>query len=90
MKTVHTIRDLIEGLGGFSHLAKWAGYEDERGVHNWVSRGIPPSYHLRLTLEARRRGVQIDPDVFGLDDEDASQLRGVLSHGKPPDCMASV
>lgn len=77
MKIVNTIPELVESMGGFSRLARWAGYEDARGIHNWVSRGIPPSYHLRLTLEAGRRGVVIDPAVFGLDAGDAAVLRSV-------------
>ena len=78
MKVVQTIPDLIEALDGFQRLAKWAGYEDARGIHNWISRGIPPAYHLRLTLEARRRGIEIDPAVFGLEAEDAASLRAVM------------
>lgn len=79
MKVVTTIPSLVEALGGFANLARWAGYEDSRGIHNWVARGIPPAYHLRLTLEARRRGIEIDPSIFELDDQDAEVLRAVLS-----------
>lgn len=78
MKVISTIPDLIEVFGGATRLARWAGYEDYRGVHNWISRGIPPSYHLRLTLEARRQGIFIDPGVFGLEDDDAESLKDVL------------
>lgn len=79
MKILTTIIELIEALGGFAEVAKWAGYEDARGVHNWISRGIPPSYHLRLTLEAKRRGVIFDPQsVFGLGEADAATLRVLM------------
>lgn len=80
MKNVHSISDLIASLGGCSQLAKWAGYEDARGVHNWIARGIPPSYHLRLLLEARRKRIQIDPAVFRLPEADAESLRMILYH----------
>ncbi len=79
MTTVSTTTDLITALGGYTKLAAWAGYEDSRGIHNWVSRGIPPSYHLRLTLEAKRRGITIDPSVFSLDGPDAEILKHVLA-----------
>lgn len=81
MKVLETIPDLVDALGGYSRVAKWAGYEDARGVHNWVSRGVPPSYHLRLTIEARRKGFRIAPEVFGLAGSDAAVLRSFFSEG---------
>lgn len=81
MKVLETIPDLVNELGGFAEVAKWAGYEDSRGVHNWVSRGVPPSYHLRLTIEAHRKGFVIAPEVFGLAGRDAEALRTMLSEG---------
>jgi hypothetical protein len=88
MKVVKTVHDLVMALGGFTRVARWAGYEDARGVHNWLTRGIPPSYHLRLTLEAKRRGVEIDPSVFGLEDNDADELRGVFERTPPTSLRA--
>ena len=79
MKVVSTIHDLVHALGGYSRVARWAGYEDSRGVYNWVARGIPPSHHLRLTIEAKRAGVKIHPDVLGIDDHDAHVLDEVFS-----------
>jgi len=77
-----SIPDLIEALGGYASVAEWAGYEDVRGVYNWVSRGaIPRNYHLRLALEAMRRGVAVAPDVFGLEDDDALTLDRMM---RPP------
>jgi hypothetical protein len=84
MKAIASVPELIKKLGGASKLAKWAGYEDARGVCNWTTRGIPPSYHLRLTLLARQRGLVIDPDVFGLQDHEADILRSVLSDPGAP------
>ena len=89
MKEVHTIAELIDALDGFVPVARWAGYTDSRGVHNWVLRGeIPPSYHLRLLLEADRKQIKFDPEkIFGLDPDDASLLRAMLTERKiaPPD-----
>lgn len=78
MKVIDTIPELVETLGGYSRVAQWAGYEDARGVHNWVSRGVPPAYHLRLILEARQKGFVISPEVFGLDGGEAEALRSVF------------
>lgn len=78
MTTISNIEDLVSTLGGASRVAEWAGYEDSRGVYNWFSRGIPPSYHLRLTIEAARRGVIISGGVLGLEGDDARTLESLL------------
>jgi hypothetical protein len=79
MATISTIPDLVNALGGAVRVAKWAGYEDIRGVKNWIHRGIPPSYHLRIVLEARRRGLIVAPGIFDLSDDDAMDLMNVLN-----------
>jgi hypothetical protein len=79
MTVVTNIPDLIKALGGHQTVAKWAGYEDCRGVHNWVTRGIPPAYHLRLALKGYAHGVVIEPDVFGLEPAEGRLLREVLA-----------
>lgn len=86
MDPIATISDLVDAFGGSVWLARWAGYEDERGVINWTYRGIPPSYHLRLILEAIRRGMVIDPAVFGLEGEDAADLIEIFirARGRSP------
>ena len=78
MESLSSVPELIEAFGGSVRLARWAGYEDERGVLNWTYRGIPPSYHLRLILEAFRRGLAIDPIVFGLEGDDAIELTEIF------------
>lgn len=86
MESISTIPDLIDAFGGSVRLARWAGYEDERGVINWTYRGIPPSYHLRLILEAIRRGLVIDPAVFGIEGDDAAELIEIFirARGRSP------
>lgn len=79
MNAIHTIEDLVETLGGPTKVAKWAGYEDARGVYNWMTRGIPPSYHARLVLEAKRKRLLVDPNIFGFEGEDADTLRSMLT-----------
>lgn len=79
MKVIATIPELIETLGGYAHVARWAGYEDARGVYNWVARGIPPSYHLRVVAEAKRRGVLLDPEaLLGVPVDEAVVVRRML------------
>lgn len=79
-KTLHTIQDVVEAFGGYAELARWAGYEHPSGAANWLSRGIPPAYHMRLALEVRRRGFALDPEaVCGLEGEDALEFRAVFS-----------
>lgn len=83
MTVIDSIPDLIHALGGATRVARWAGYEDCRGVMNWVPRGIPPSYHLRLVFEAMRRGMVISPEVFGLTGDDADELLDVFRRARP-------
>lgn len=70
MRNVSTIPKLVDALGGPSALGALLGITQE-AVSNWTARGfIPTGWHLRLSLLARRRGIAIDPAVFGLDDHD--------------------
>lgn len=79
MPAITQIQDLVEALGGAAAMAKWAGYEDARGVYNWSARGVPPAYHLRIALLAIRRGVHIDPSIFDLPEEDGEVLARLFS-----------
>jgi hypothetical protein len=80
-RTLKTVADVIAALGGTAEVAKWAGYDGPSGVSNWLLRGIPPSYHLTLSLEAKRRGYFIDPSVYGLEEDDAEVFRSVFRLG---------
>ena len=73
-KVLTSVQDVVTALGGTAELSRWAGYDSHSGVSNWISRGIPPSYHLRLTLRAHAEGYAIDPAVFGLEEADAAEL----------------
>lgn len=71
---VSTIRDLIHHLGGVSAVARWAGMEPS-GVSNWEARGqIPPGWHLRLLIRAKREGFTINPELFDLSPDDLDFL----------------
>jgi hypothetical protein len=75
MKMIDTIEGVIGAFGGPTKMAEWSGSTIST-FSNWIERKhIPPSWHLRLMIEARRRGLQIAPEVFGLEDADAQFLR---------------
>jgi hypothetical protein len=73
-KVLRTIEGVVEFFGGPTELAKWAGIKTS-AVCNWTERGeIPPGWHIRLAIEVTRRGGKIHPSVFGLSDDEASDL----------------
>jgi hypothetical protein len=39
-------KELIVQLGGATILAKRLGFNSKQRVHNWLTRGIPPSVKL--------------------------------------------
>lgn len=79
MKTINTIDDLIEAFGGASELGRQLGITQE-AISMWRMRGeIPTGWHLRLLIDARSRGWEIAPDVFGYrDPSDIARFRAAL------------
>lgn len=77
MHDIETIDHLIKEMGGPTKLGAWLGISQE-AVSAFVHRGIPTGWHVRLIAELKRRGRTINPDVFGISDEDARVL--FLSH----------
>jgi len=82
--TLRTTDDVVAAFGGTAELARWAGV-GQNAACNWIERGIPPSYHVRLLIEARKRGWKIDAEgLFGLEQADASLLseayREIIAH----------
>lgn len=77
-KILTTPDDVIRAFGGPRCMAEWAGVS-ENGVCWYRHRGIPPSLHLRLLAEAKRRGWQIDPvALFELEPDDVAMLAEVV------------
>lgn len=63
---IKTVADLVSAFGGNKPMADWADV-GETAVCNWKDANeIPRGYHLRLWLEAERRGLQLDPHLFGV------------------------
>lgn len=64
---VRSVDALVAAFGGTKAMADWADV-GMSAVSNWIAQGsIPRGYHLRLYLEAQRRGILIDPALWGFD-----------------------
>lgn len=76
---ITSIDALIRALGGPSAVGEWLGITQE-AVSNWKARdNIPPGWHQRLGLALRKKGLTIDPRVFGLDDDFGSYLNAPIA-----------
>jgi hypothetical protein len=65
---IKTVADLVSAFGGNKPMADWADV-GETAVCNWKDANeIPRGYHLRLWFEAERRGLSVDPELFGVSD----------------------
>lgn len=68
---VSTVAELIKAFGGPTALGRFLDVGPS-AIANWEARKlVPPGWHLRLHLEAERRGISIDPSLFNLTDEGA-------------------
>lgn len=84
---INSIDDLVAALGGDSEVAAWLGIS-QPAVAMWKSRGhIGSGWHLRLVAEIRRRGMTVDPNVFGLTERDVGDL---FRHEAPVKFVASA
>ena len=80
MRKLTSPAEIISAFGGPTAMARWAKVVPS-AICNWAERGIPPSWHLKLLIECRRRGFAIDPSALDIDGEDAAILRRAI---KPP------
>jgi hypothetical protein len=82
---IETIDDLIEAYGGASALGEKLGITQE-AVSMWRARGeIPGGWHMELFVDARVRGWDLAPCVFGFHDSaSAKKFRAAIS----PRCVA--
>lgn len=77
---IQTIDQLVDALGGTGEVGEWADI-GANAVANWIARGwIPPGWHLRLYIEANRRGLKLAYErLFGLSTDDAEILRACVA-----------
>lgn len=62
---IDSVDALVEAFGGTARLAEFLDVGMST-VSNWKrADDIPPGWHLRLYMEATRRGFDISPDFFG-------------------------
>jgi hypothetical protein len=74
MYEIDTIDGLIPFLGGPSAVAATLGITQE-AVSNWKIREyIPRGWHVTMIAACRRRGKSVDPQVFGMSDDDWAAL----------------
>lgn len=65
MMIATNVKELIHAFGGTCAVAQWLDVGPST-VSNWkADNAIPNGYHLRIYLEAKQRGVSIDPTVLG-------------------------
>ena len=78
MYDINTIDELVVALGGDTKIGRWLGIS-QPAVAAWKLRGqIPPGWHVRLLAELTRRGFSVNPEVFGLSEDDIAPLAGLL------------
>ena len=84
MYDINTIDDLVDVLDGTSGAALWADTKWPSAISNWKSRGyIPPSRHLPLLIELKRRGKTITPALLEISEEDMSFLLSPVEAAAP-------
>jgi hypothetical protein len=82
MKRLQTVDQILDAFGGAKRpadnnktIASWLGLNTS-AVCNWRERNnIPSGWHMRFYLEAEKRGMKIDPRVFGVEDEAPSPVK---------------
>lgn len=74
MYDINSIDELVDVLGGDTVLSARLGIS-QPGVANWKVRGqIPPGWHMRLFADVRKKGLTLNPDVFGMTAEEFGPL----------------
>lgn len=74
---ISSIEQFLNALGGDVEIAKNYGVS-KQCVSMWRTRNhISSGFHLRLWAEAKRKGLDVCPSVFGLNSKEAE---GLVSH----------
>jgi hypothetical protein len=62
---IDSITALVAAFGGTAKLAELLDV-GMSAVSNWKTADqVPPGWHLRLFIEANKRGFEIEPEFFG-------------------------
>jgi len=70
---IKTPSELIKAFGGSGSLARLLGVR-QAVVTNWLRRGIPGRWHLRLMREAMRRGIyHVTDEAFSASGKEAEK-----------------
>ena len=78
-KVVRSVGDVVAAFGGTKATADWADV-GMSAVSNWLASGsIPRGYHLRLYLELQRRGLLVDPGLFGIPQPSSTDKSAVVA-----------
>lgn len=85
MTHIGTIAELVDFFGGDTAVAAMLGISQSAVAHWKLRNQIAAGWHLRLLAEISRRGATVDPEVFGLSEDEAAGLfpspfRGALKH----------
>lgn len=89
MYDINTIDELVDALGGDTKVGRWLGIS-QPAVAAWKLRNhVPPGWHMRLLAELTRRGYSVNPEVFGLSEDDIAPLAGLLPM-RPERAVAAV
>lgn len=63
---IKDVKTLIEKLGGTKTVMSLCGGVGKTTVSNWrVDNVIPERHRYRLYRECERRGIKVDPTLFG-------------------------
>lgn len=66
---INSIDELVNALGGDTKVARWLGIS-QPAVAAWKARNhIPPGWHMRLLADLTKRGMTVNPEVFGLSED---------------------
>lgn len=69
-----TIKDFIEALGGERAVADEFGLCTQAIIQWRIRNHISSGFHIRLLALAHRRGISVDPSVFGFEESEVGEL----------------
>ena len=75
---IANLDDLIAAFGGQTALGKLL-HVSQGAISLWKFRGtIPPGWHIRLLIEADRKGLRLAPELFAIKGADAEAFARIF------------